>query len=67
MSHFTLRLRRGGWVRGSVPRIGSVLHVVTLAGIASFNFPVLDHFNMASADSSPITPAIADVRAATRR
>jgi len=27
-------------------RIGSVLHVVALAGIASFNFPVLDHFTM---------------------
>lgn len=33
MSHFTLRLRRGGWVRRSVPRIGSVLSRVTLAGI----------------------------------
>ena len=33
MSHFTVRLRCGGWVHGSAPRFGSVLHVVTLAGI----------------------------------
>ena len=25
MSHFTLRLRCGGWVRGSLHRLGSVL------------------------------------------
>jgi len=33
MSHFTLRLRRGGWVRWSAPRFGSVLFEITLAGI----------------------------------
>ena len=48
-------------------RIGSVLHVVALAGIASFNFPVLDSLTMTSADFSQVTSAITDGRAAVRR